>query len=1453
MVDDDSFVVVILKPEIATGNFKFASTGSTNKSAAESSSIPGVSAVEASFLLPNGHIIPHVLTKITEEGFEIVQQRMKQFTRVEARQLFLHELQRLENDEQAYSSFIVSMSRGPSQVLLLRLSPTIAKGDVNAAINKWNGIAGAWDPAIARKKALAGSVPHDQWPLRALCGLDAIQSGITNSAHLSCARRERFFLFPPATPRLERATIVLLATFHSNFPNGKEYLLTKLEKEARAVVVATMENCTLSADEVVMLCSLTRIPGEGPMQEACVNVVRHADQVVGDKGVDVLVIEGLDLSYSLRAVVGPTNLELARLYFPESVRAQMSSKQPSVELPAGLYSDKTADHDALGFESGLFMSFDARLNIGNPTDGARLAGAPPKGTQVERTFGIIKPNAAHKPEVVKEIINLVSLFGFTVEHQRRLRLTRDQAGEFYAEHRGKVFFETLLSFMTSGEIVALQLSRPHAIRVWRALMGPTNSSKARETHPWTLRARFGEDGTRNATHGSDSSVSAARELRYFFGSASIAGDLSNSSTLNARIVAQRSIAIPGASPSSVEKILAQGLQELMEIKVSDPLEACRWLGTWLVNYRSHGLDEDQQLVREPQQPTRALKLDRSVNKPSSSVPGTDQEARKVVAIVFGSAVDNNLRSSILGIIQRRLEEARYKIIDVSAEIKRHPDPSTGVSSLVKDLKACGRRRCVLFDCEELTQRSMFHREFKAQSPTEWHINFVVRMDLDNTQENTFTSSSPFDVPVVHVNLPGSNLQKLEAENILHGCFCTVFDASVVLLDDPQQLVPISLWTEAAKRFGFHLLTFEALIASVKSSSNESDEARLLLQLLRSGSNVPSKLILPLLRRSILGSQPGSNGVHQKFLLMGFPWSKMQSSELEKEIGEPQSVLFVNSRGEQLRFKTTAIDFPAWMNAFRKKGLVKRIGIDSVQPLDPDTVSKTLNGVLAPVIGCFLGECGDQQQLQELQAVAKAQGFVWIDCTSPNAPTVHKLRQVLLSTHAGLEKYFLYCYPHTPAQAVDFLYNVAVPQFVLHSGYSSSQDVLKVFDAHQAIVQADISIPQASDAALSRLKSIFFRKQVVAVVGNVGILNLPQLRNVVAPLGYDVIDVQIGADSVDMEYEQLLAFERRIQATQAPRCLVIGAPESSNFYHALESRIGCAMHKILILQHVPVRAPNPDALDDEDFGDSDEEEGQSYTDENDSDGDTEPLPGVKLGKVMKALSPQLSQLLQTFATSATSSILIDIIGFLESTPRGSAFIIEGIVAHLRPRLVCVVGHPFSFYQTIARSCCRCHITGFIDTRQAMSSLEAIEKIESIVAATPHASYCLDGFPRALLPGDTKPSGPASPSPLRYVAQQLWELNRRVGSLSTLVRFTATVKSLEERTPEKITRRILDEAQDELELGSSDLLDWFATGKSRHGATSEVSCDQTLEDAQEEFDSVLQQVLRPRRLVVKQKAT
>ncbi|KAF6018398.1 NME5 [Bugula neritina] len=83
----------------------------------------------------------------------------------------------------------------------------------------------------------------------------------------------------------------------------------------------------------------------------------------------------------------------------------------------------------------------------------------------------------------------------------RVQLTPEQASDFYAEHYGKLFFPSLVAYISSGPIIALALAREKAIAHWRDLIGPTNTLKARQTHPDCLRAIYGTDDQRNACMG----------------------------------------------------------------------------------------------------------------------------------------------------------------------------------------------------------------------------------------------------------------------------------------------------------------------------------------------------------------------------------------------------------------------------------------------------------------------------------------------------------------------------------------------------------------------------------------------------------------------------------------------------------------------------------------------------------------------------------------------------------------------------------------------------------------------------------------------------------------------------------------------------------------------------------------------------------------------------------------
>src|SRR5688572_28736419 len=128
------------------------------------------------------------------------------------------------------------------------------------------------------------------------------------------------------------------------------------------------------------------------------------------------------------------------------------------------------------------------------------------------TFGIIKPDAVAANQF-GNILQRITDQGFKIRAMKMLRLTQSQAEGFYAVHRERPFFQSLVQFMTSGPVVVMALVKDNAVIEWRNLMGPINSKEAKAG---TLLGDFGTDIERNALHGSDSKENAAIELSYFF-------------------------------------------------------------------------------------------------------------------------------------------------------------------------------------------------------------------------------------------------------------------------------------------------------------------------------------------------------------------------------------------------------------------------------------------------------------------------------------------------------------------------------------------------------------------------------------------------------------------------------------------------------------------------------------------------------------------------------------------------------------------------------------------------------------------------------------------------------------------------------------------------------------------------------------------------------------------------
>ncbi len=131
---------------------------------------------------------------------------------------------------------------------------------------------------------------------------------------------------------------------------------------------------------------------------------------------------------------------------------------------------------------------------------------------VERTLAILKPDCVEK-KIIGEVIARIQKAGFTILAMKMTKLTKENAAGFYEVHRGKPFFEGLLSYMSSGRCVPIALEKENAVADFRALIGATDPAQAA---PSTIRRDFADNKERNIIHGSDSVENAKIEIGYFF-------------------------------------------------------------------------------------------------------------------------------------------------------------------------------------------------------------------------------------------------------------------------------------------------------------------------------------------------------------------------------------------------------------------------------------------------------------------------------------------------------------------------------------------------------------------------------------------------------------------------------------------------------------------------------------------------------------------------------------------------------------------------------------------------------------------------------------------------------------------------------------------------------------------------------------------------------------------------
>jgi len=183
--------------------------------------------------------------------------------------------------------------------------------------------------------------------------------------------------------------------------------------------------------------------------------------------------------------MGPTKIENAKKDAPNSIRA--------------LYGKNTTENCVHGSDS--LNSANKEIEFFFP---------------IEQTLAIIKPDAIQN-KYDDNIITTILNHDFKIKQEKLMKLNIKDAENFYQEHKGKGFFNELTKFMSSDNIKVLLLEKYNAIQDWRNLMGPTKKEIALIDAPYCIRALYGTDTTQNATHGSDSTQAAKREIEFFFG------------------------------------------------------------------------------------------------------------------------------------------------------------------------------------------------------------------------------------------------------------------------------------------------------------------------------------------------------------------------------------------------------------------------------------------------------------------------------------------------------------------------------------------------------------------------------------------------------------------------------------------------------------------------------------------------------------------------------------------------------------------------------------------------------------------------------------------------------------------------------------------------------------------------------------------------------------------------